>query len=623
MKSYFFVVGLLVTLSLLAIVFAITQAMKGESGFSSQQDSTSIKAKQIILDIHLDGNLDSRMPNQEHKAFQEFFFGDERKLLADINRTLEKAEKDNRIVGAVLRLSNLNGSLPDIMSLRRSLQNLRNSGRGIHAFAPSMDHTHYFLASVAERITMPTIGDLSLLGPSLSSVYFGGLMQKIGVDFTLVRAGKYKSFVEPFLQNDPSPEATEMYLSLVGDLGQQLVSQIATGRALPTSQVESWFRRSLFRADEAMAEGMIDATSSYQDFLQGVKEKWPEAEVVSFKRFQHEMGSAGKALNSLASTGDGVGYIEAFGDIVMDSPRKEPGMIMPSRMIAELKWMEKQASVKSIVLRINSPGGSALASHLIWEEVQRINKVKPIVVSMGDVAASGGYYIGAAATRILAEPSTLTGSIGVFGILPNFAAFRDKYGVSFHTHTLSDRAALLNASLKPSEEDIRLIDSQIDLVYRTFLDIVAQGRNMDAVKVESLAAGRVWTGQQALEQGLVDEMGDVQHSLRVAKSLGGLDPNELVPLYRYRSDSSLEECLGSLSQMLECLEMGGSESRIAAALSQFGVDRGFFSLLGGDSLADSLGYTLRNQGFALSRDRFDILAILDPAMLRDGNQASR
>ena len=228
--------------------------------------------------------------------------------------------------------------------------------------------------------------------------------------------------------------------------------------------------------------------------------------------------------------------------------------LLPRRIIAELEWMRENEDVQAVVLRVNSPGGSAVASELIWKEVTRLANSKPVVVSMGEVAASGGYYLAAGASYLLAEPATLTGSIGVVGMLPNFAGFEDEYGVSFHVVTASERQALYNTGTAMTAADQRIVQHSLQEIYRVFKERVADGREMEMAKLEQLAGGRVFTGAQAVEVGLVDALGDLTAAFTKAKELAELNPSLKYPLYRYdHGRLSFFDCLRATFDVKRCL----------------------------------------------------------------------
>jgi protease-4 len=291
-----------------------------------------------------------------------------------------------------------------------------------------------------------------------------------------------------------------------------------------------------------VAQGLIDGLA-YGDEAQQLIEKDHGAkfELYEFADYQQLDRSSMHSLFSRAK--DGVALIEAQGEIQAEIGSNE-GSIMPELMHKKLSWALEDEHVKSVVLHINSPGGSVLASDLIWHEVALLAEKKPLVVSMGALAASGGYYIAAPAQKIFALPTTLTGSIGVVGLVPNFHKFEDKYGLTFPVFAVSAHKNLLGMSERPSDEDKQVLAERSAYSYQRFTEIVAKGRKLPLTQVHALAQGRVWTGRQAKERGLVDELGDLYDAVAAAKKLAGFDPESLVPILQWPGTfPSLPSCL--------------------------------------------------------------------------------
>ncbi len=372
----------------------------------------------------------------------------------------------------------------------------------------------------------------------------------------MIRAGQFKSAFEPLVLNEPSSETQKAYAAVEASLRQFMVADIAQGRKTDPSKADAWLRRSLYTAKEAHAEKLVDALS-YQEAFEESFEK--TAKLVSFADYHAPAARKGVAARVFQTNNEGIALIEVVGEMFIEhSEMLEKSTFDFDAIQEELKWAREEEDVKAVVLRIDSPGGSALVADLLWDSVRRLSETKPVVVSMGAYAASGGYYMAAPAAKILAQPMTITGSIGVIGLIPNFEEFRNKYGVSFHLISGTDRRNLLNHGSHLSEEDRTLLDKQIRSTYETFINRVATGRKKTFAQIDAVAQGRVWTGLQAKELGLVDEIGGLSEAFHAAKQVAKLDVTKEYPVLHYEAPTN------SLHQ---CLKKGGLKSCLASELS--------------------------------------------------------
>lgn len=548
LRNYFAFVGLLVTC--LPLLFAVAL---------SKQVETKVdwpKPQPAALMLDLNGAIAERGPGFEELIFQRLFATYRGVYLPEIRAALKRAATDENVESVTVRFRQVQASPAEFADLRRILGDFRGSGKKVLAVIEDADDWNYYVASVADRILLNPASSMTLTGPSFHLTYFGDAIRKLGVDIDVVRAGKYKSAFEPFILNDPSEATLEQYRAMQTSLFDHVVGSVAEGRAKPAAEIVNWYKKSLFTADEAVAMGIVDALGYGPDKEFTVQE-------------YGDTPAAGKEQISVTDQG-GIALIEAVGEISMAQAAEIGGEdgITPGGMAKQLNWALDEDDVKAVVLRVSSPGGSATASDIIWEDVRRLAEKKPVVVSMGAYAASGGYYISAPATKIIAEPTTITGSIGVIGMLPSFSAFREKYGVSFHIVTSSDRASMLSGGSRATPEDKAMLDGTIASVYETFVTKVAEGRKLDVKDVHALAQGRVYTGLEAKELKLVDELGGLQAAFVAAKDLAGFDKDKLYPVLQYEGEgTNLAECLKNPVNMMKCLRDARGEVSLQRLLS--------------------------------------------------------
>ena len=558
LRSYFIGMGVLATLFFLLLMIAVSRCE-----LDTEVRTKPVPRKDAVLVLDIGGQLRRwRVEERRFGFFPQLAFGRRITWVSDLRRVLELARDDSRITAVLLDLQeNLHGNLVDFAVLRELVADfVAASDKEVVCFLTTGDDKSYFLASAADHIVVSPVTTLEIPGPMLHLTYFGDALKKLGVGVQVVQTGDYKSAFEPFVRNQPSAATLEMYRSLEQSLRRYLVSAIASGRQQEEREVSRWLARSIFSAAEAVQHGLVDGIGHRTEALSAaaLKQEVQDEGQVKYRAYLAD------AEQESAADGGGLGLVDASGPIFMDGNEWET--LLPRRIIAELQWMRDNDDISAVVLRVNSPGGSAVASELVWREVARLAASKPVVVSMGEMAASGGYYLAAGASYLLAEPATITGSIGVVGMIPNFAGFEDEYGISFHLVTASERRELYNTGKAMTATDQRLVQHILLETYRVFKERVAAGREMEMAKVEQLAGGRVFTGVQAVEVGLVDALGDLNAAFAKAKELAELDPTRKYPLYRYdHGRLSFFDCLRATFDIKRCLEERYSRTRSPAA----------------------------------------------------------
>jgi len=474
-----------------------------------------------------------------------------------VAEAIRHAATDPKVDRLWLRVDGLGASWAQVEELRRALLEFRRAGKGSHCHMSTAGTATFLVASACSDVSMTPTGMLELPGLSAEMMYMKGLFSKIGIEFQELRMGRYKSAVEGMTRTGPSDAVVEQMNALLDSLFETIVDDLAKNRGLEPVTVRALIDRAMFRPSEAKAAGLIDRVEYEDAFRTRIVGAGKGArEVVDLELEQQlELDFSGfsgifKLMNVLMGGGDkkaatktpklaviyGVGGIVQHADVGLFG-----GLAMTSdEMVKHFRRARNDDSVKAVVFRVDSPGGSALASDLIWREVKLTAAKKPVIVSMGSVAASGGYYVSAAATQIYAEATTITGSIGVIGAIPNMKGLADWAGVSMTTFHRGKRAAIISPYGELTPEGRRMFMKMMRDVYGDFLDRVAEGRGMSRAAVESIAEGRVWTGRDAQKLGLVDAIGGLDAAMARARELGRLPADvEIIELPRKKTLADL------------------------------------------------------------------------------------
>ena len=552
LKGYLLFVGVMTTLSF-ALSFWLV--LRSDSMLNPQMMAPSFeRMEKLVLTLDLDRRVSDKSPSSEEVLYSQLFGGKVPLSLNDIGVVLRRAKDDPRVEGIRVNLGPLAASGANLYELRKLFADFKESKKPLWIHATSPNSGRYYFASVASLLTIEPSDSVEVTGPIMLLTYFKGALDKLGVEFEVIRAGKFKSAMEPMILNEPSAATEEMYGAINQSLVDHYVMTVAPARKKEAAEVEAWLKSSLFSAQEALGSGLVDRVGFYSDLEKEFMAPFKDPRVASFKDYLAGSSELDAPITEAGT--DKIGIIDAFGNIVLNAPEgsSDPA-ISPEAMNKRLRWMADSEDVKAVVIRVSSPGGSAVASDMIWYEMKRLAAKKPVVVSMGSIAASGGYYLAAPATKIFADPNTITGSIGVFSGLPNFASFKEKYGVSFFAVGPSQHKNIYNPGSPLSDDDKKMLQSHTDQVYDLFLARVAEGRSKTKEEIHELGQGRVYTGTEALNLGLVDQVGGMREALAEAKSLGGLDPNKLYPVARYIPEPKTAfDCLRlDTSDMMECI----------------------------------------------------------------------
>lgn len=451
----------------------------------------------------------------------EILIGKNKKVgFIEVLNAIEYAKTDDKIKGiSIINNQSLLG-LAQTKELRDKLVEFKKTGKFITAYANVYSQKEYYLNSVADQVYLNPVGEVDFKGLHSELLFFKNFQDQTGLKMEVIRHGKYKSAVEPFLNQEMSPENREQISTLLNSIWNSLVQDIAKSRTISVAQLNAVANDLLARTPQmALQQKLVDKLAYEDEYHAMLKSKLKVDKNEEYKFVALTDYADKNSINVDDLTKDDiVAVIYAQGEI--NGGEGDFNYIGEKSINRSLKEAREDKDVKAIVLRVDSPGGSALVSELIWREIELTKKVKPIVVSMGNLAASGGYYISCNANTIFAEPTTITGSIGVFGMLPNAHGFISKYGINAEQVDTHKNAAGYSP-FEPVSENYRMVAQEgVEQVYTTFLSRVAQGRKLTVNQVDAIAQGRIWTGTDALKIGLVDKLGNLDAAIKHAASLG-------------------------------------------------------------------------------------------------------
>lgn len=513
----------------------------------SSDDSSKIAPANSVLLVTLDYSIVEKSELNPLGDLDLPIYGSGKTIgLNDILSRIEAAKIDNNIKGIYLNLSSVGIGYASLEAIRDALISFKEANKFVVAYGDVYSQKAYYLASAADRVYLNPEGSLDFRGISSSVVFMKEALDKLGVDMQVIKVGTYKSAVEPFILNSMSDANREQVSSYINSIYNSFLADISQDRNIATPELRNIADNYLVQnAEDAVKYKLVDSLIYKDELLINIKgrlgiDENKDISAISILKY------AGKTKQEDVS--DQIAVLYAYGDIV--DGEGTVGQIGGDKLSRELRKLRNDKDVKGVVLRVNSGGGSALASEIIWREVELTKKVKPVMVSMGDYAASGGYYISAAADSIFAEESTLTGSIGVFGLIPNFKnLLNNKLGVHVDQVNTGKFSGLMTSPTEPlTAEERAIIQLQVNNTYSTFMKRVADGRHVTVAHVDSVGQGRVWTGSQALELGLVDKIGNTKTAIQAAASKAGLKSYKVAE-YPAKDESFLSILSGSKDQI--------------------------------------------------------------------------
>lgn len=555
--------GVFVAVGLISIVFIFTLI-----GIASSMSSTpdySPKSN-TVYKLTLDGSLSDN--TEENPLAMLMGETDKALSLKDILSTIQTAKENKNISGIYIEAKSLSAGSASLEAIRRALTDFKESGKFVIAYSDNYSQGCYYLCSVADKVFLNPQGTLGLVGMASQTMFYKELLKKVGVDMMIFKVGTYKGAVEPFMLDKLSEANREQIQSYMSTIWDNVTSGIAEARHISTEDINNFANQgyAFASAEKTVECKLVDELKYRPEAEEFVKELAGQsdkhlqtADVTKIKSIK--TGNREKA--------DRIAILYAEGEIkpeVSSSPYNVEQAIT-EKVATKLIKLKNDDNVKAVVFRVNSPGGSAFVSEQIWRQVVELKKVKPIVVSMGDVAASGGYYISCAANKIVAEPNTLTGSIGIFGIFPNVTGLLDKLSLTTDIVKTNTYADLGDMSRPMREDEKVLIQSFVERGYETFLTRCADGREMSKEAINEIGQGRVWTGEQAKERGLVDELGGINKAIETAASLADL------------SDYSLTYVSGTKDFWKEFIEKQLGEVKVSIVKSVLGDEYEYFKNL--------------------------------------------
>ena len=493
-------------------------------GIMSASDTETIVKKNSVMMLDLNGTLVERT-QEDPLGILSQLLGDGSNTygLDDILSSIQKAKENENIKGIYLQANSLGTSYASLQEIRNALLDFKESGKFVIAYADSYTQGLYYLSSAANKVLL---NPKEWRGIASAPLFYKDLLQKIGVEMQVFKVGTYKSAVEPFIATEMSPANREQVTTFITSIWGQVTEGVSTSRNISVDSLNVYADRMLmfYPAEESVKCGLAD-TLIYRNDVRNYLKKLVEIN----EDDNLPILGLGDMMNVRKNvpkdkSGNIVAVYYASGEITdyPSSATSEDG-IVGSKVIRDLRKLKDNDDVKAVVLRVNSPGGSAFASEQIWHAVKELKTKKPVIVSMGDYAASGGYYISCVADTIVAEPTTLTGSIGIFGMIPNVKGLTDKIGLSYDVVKTNKYADFGNIMRPFNEDEKSLLQMMITEGYDTFVTRCAEGRHMTKEAIEKIAEGRVWTGETAKELGLVDELGGIDKALDIAVAKAGIE----------------------------------------------------------------------------------------------------
>jgi len=557
--------------------FILIVAIAAAAG-SSNDDVVVVEDNSVIeLDIEEVVNDYAGKFTNEKMAFLD---SEPHDGLVDVLKAIDAAKTDDKIKGITLTNVQTSLGIAQAKALRDKLAEFKKSGKFVLAYGDNYSQGQYYLSSVADTLYLNPVGDFEFKGLSSEVMFFKDFQEKTGITMEVIRHGKYKSAVEPFIANEMSPENREQMSTLLNAVWASVSADISKSRKIPLDSLNGIAERLSARTPEmAKATGLVDKIAYFDEYESSIKkalkvkkdEEYNTVDILDYV----ESNKVNELLNDKENH---IAIIYAQGEIA--SGEGSLTSIGTESMRTAFKEAVEDDAVKAIVLRVDSPGGDALVSDLIWREVELAKKKKPVVVSMGNYAASGGYYISCGADRIFAEEGTITGSIGVFGVLPNLTKVTNNLGI--HTEQVSTHGNAADYSLfRPLEASTReVIQQSVERVYGTFISRVATGRKLTTEQVDAIGQGRVWSGTDAKRIGLIDEIGGLDAAIKYAATKAKVKEYSTVdfPEYEATFDRFLANATGlPFAQTRESLikeEIGTENYKILERIRRVTQERG-------------------------------------------------
>jgi protease-4 len=510
------------------VIFFIFLAFIMISVSSLEEDEAVIVSNNSVLYLNLDQPISERTPK---KSFVDKFIGGEDGATIgfyDLIKALKVAQNDDKIEAVFINVSSPNAGMATMLEVRNAIIDFKKSKKPVIAYSEVYTQGAYYLASAADKVYLNPQGALEFKGFSSELTFFKGALDKLGVEAQIIRVGNYKSAVEPFINTKMSDYNRKQVTAYVGGLYQTFLKGISETRHISTDSL--FYIANNYKIQEpsdALAYKMVDALKYKDEVLDELKNITGKSKKKNITSITINDYIKNLPNSPTVTSSNSIAIVYAYGDIVGGEGNEN--QIGSERISRAIRKARLDDNIKAIVLRVNSGGGSALASDVIWREIILSKKVKPVIASFGDVAASGGYYIACAADSIFVQPNTITGSIGVFGIIPNFQnLLNNKLGITFDGVKTGQYADIMstNRPLTPGERFI--IQTSVNHIYDSFITRVADGRKKTKAQVDSIGGGHVWIGTDAIKIGLADRLGSFQDAIKSAAKKAKLKDYKLI-----------------------------------------------------------------------------------------------
>ena len=527
MKSFFKTVfANIVAIFIVGFLFFIMTVLMLVMSAASGNSAVKIK-KNSVLTLDLRTNvIDS--PSEDQEDFFNMNDKTKKLMVYDILQAIKNAKTDDNIKGISIETDHLSAGITHIDDIRIALEDFKKSGKFVYAYGNTVSQSAYYLGSVADQYYLNPSGGIDLKGLGTEVTYFKDFTDKYGIGVEVIRHGKYKAAVEPFLRNDISPENKEQLSVLLNDIWGKISQKVSTSRKIDNSQfnivVDSLYG---MIPDLSLQHKLVDKMIQKSEYDQIIKSKLKLSEkdklnkisfskyIKSFKEEKTDSNNQVAVLYASGAINNGEGYDGIYAE----------------NYVKYIKKLAEDKKVKAVVFRINSPGGSANASDEILFEIQQLKKKKPVIVSFGDYAASGGYYIAMGADKIYSEPNTLTGSIGVFGVIPNFKEMANKNGIRSELVSTNANSNFYSPLTGLSSGAVSMMTKSVESTYKRFVYFVTQNRKKTFEQIDEIGGGRIWSGTKAKELGLVDELGTLQDAINYAAKQAKLSSDYNVSSY--------------------------------------------------------------------------------------------
>lgn len=527
-------------------VLIIAAIVKSSFGSALKDDSETLVVKEnSILKLEINGRIQERQRENPFKNLDVSFGGEDGMGLHSIIKKINYAKTDSNIKGIYVNIKHLEAGFATTQELRNAISNFRASGKFVYSYAEGYSQQEYFLASASDKVFLNPQGDIEWKGLYMGLMFFKKTLEKLDVDMQVFRHGKFKSAVEPFMLDKMSQANRLQSEVFLGGIWNSITEAVSKDRKISVEELNRMANKLEIVFPEDAVGKLVDKLAYEDEVINELKKKIgiKEKEKIHFA----EIGKY-SAKEKFDSKLGKIAVIYANGSISGGEGDDEE--IGSDRIAKAIRDARNDEKIKAIVLRVNSPGGSALASEVIWREMLLARKAKPTVVSMGDLAASGGYYISCAADRIFAQPNTITGSIGVFGVIPNISKMlENKFGITIDTVNTNLHSDMANTLRPVTPAEAEVIQKSVEKIYDVFTAHVAEGRKMKQADVDSIGQGRVWSGSDALRIGLVDELGGLNKAIEYAANKAKLKEYRITELPKQKNP--FEDMFGKKEDEME------------------------------------------------------------------------